>query len=48
VAKYVLSQEDHHKKKPFKEEYFEILKKNSVDEKEEYIFEFFKDIYGWD
>jgi REP element-mobilizing transposase RayT len=47
VAKYVLSQEEHHKKKPFKEEYFEILKKNNVEFKEEYLFEFFNDIYGW-
>ena len=33
VAKYILSQEEHHKKKPFKEEY---------------LFEFFSDIYDWD
>jgi putative transposase len=48
VAKYVLSQEEHHKKKPFKEEYFEMLKKNNVEFKEEYLFEFFSDIYGWE
>jgi putative transposase len=48
VVKYVLSQEEHHKKMQFKEEYFEILKKNNVEFKEEYIFEFFSDIYGWE
>jgi REP element-mobilizing transposase RayT len=45
VAKYVLSQEEHHKKMPFKEEYFEILKRNNIEFKEEYLFEFFGDIY---
>jgi REP element-mobilizing transposase RayT len=48
VAKYILSQEEHHKKMPFKEEYFGILKKNNVEFKEEYLFEFFSDIYDWD
>jgi putative transposase len=44
VAKYIISQEEHHKKKSFKEEYFEILEKNNVEFKEKYIFEFFSDI----
>jgi REP element-mobilizing transposase RayT len=48
VAKYILSQEEHHKKKPFREEYLEILKKNDVEFKDEYVFEFFNDINGWD
>ena len=48
VAKYVLSQEEHHKKKPFKEEYFEMLKKNNVEFKEEYLFEYFNDIICWE
>jgi putative transposase len=43
VAKYVLSQDEHHKKRSFKEEYFEILEKNDVEFKEEYVFEFFPD-----
>jgi hypothetical protein len=30
VAEYILSQEEHHKKRPFNEEYFEILEKNDV------------------
>ncbi len=48
VAKYILSQEEHHKKKPFKEEYLEILQKNNVEFNQEYLFEFFDDIFGWD
>jgi putative transposase len=44
VVKYILSQEEHHKKKSFKEEYLEILRKNDIDFKEEYIFDFFEDI----
>ena len=48
VAKYILSQEEHHKKRPFREEYLEILEKNEVQFKDEYVFEFFNDIDGWD
>jgi len=48
VAKYILSQKEHHRKKPFKEEYFDMLEKNNVEFKEEYLFEFFHDIYDWD
>jgi putative transposase len=45
VVKYILSQEKHHKKKPFKEEYLDILKKNNIEFKQEFLFEFFDDIY---
>ena len=48
VAKYILSQEEHHNKKPFKEEYLKILEKNYVEFNQEYLFEFFSDVYGWD
>lgn len=48
VAKYILSQEGHHKKRPFREEYLEMLQKNDVQFKDEYVFEFFNNIYGWD
>jgi putative transposase len=48
VIKYILSQEERHKKIPFKKEYFEMLEKNNVEFKEEYVFEFFGDIYDWD
>jgi REP element-mobilizing transposase RayT len=48
VVKYILSQEQHHKRRPFREEYFEILEENNVEFKDEYVFEFFDDINGWD
>jgi putative transposase len=45
VVKYILSQEEHHKKQPFKEEYLELLEKNDVAFNQEYLFEFFSNIY---
>ena len=48
MAKYILTQEERHKTKPFKEEYLEMLVKNNIEFKEEYLFEFFDDIYNWD
>ena len=48
MVKYILSQEEHHKKRPFKEEYFEMPEKNDVEFKEEYLFEFYGDIHDWD
>jgi putative transposase len=48
VVKYILSQEEHHKKKLFKEEYLEMLEKNNVEFNQEYLYEFFSDIYKWD
>ena len=44
VVNYILTQDHHHKKKSFKEEYLEILTKNGVEFKEEYLFDFFQDI----
>jgi REP element-mobilizing transposase RayT len=41
VVKYIRDQETHHKKKSFKEEYLEILRKNEIAYKDEYVFEFF-------
>jgi len=40
VARYVLSQEEHHRKKTFKEEYVEILEKFGIDFIDEYLFDF--------
>ena len=48
VIKYILTQEEHHKKKPFREEYLEMLEKNDIIFRDEYVFEFFNDIIGWD
>ena len=39
VVNYILSQEEHHKKKSFKEEYLEFLDKFEIEYKEEYLFE---------
>ena len=39
VIKYIINQQEHHKKKTFKEEYLEFLKKFEVDYDERYLFE---------
>jgi REP-associated tyrosine transposase len=39
VYNYILNQERHHKKKTFKEEYFEFLKKFEIEHNEKYLFE---------
>ncbi|MCO5257562.1 MAG: IS200/IS605 family transposase [Lentimicrobium sp.] len=48
VVKYVMNQEEHHRKKHFRSEYLEILMKNEVNYKDEYLFEFFDDSNNWD
>jgi REP element-mobilizing transposase RayT len=40
VYNYIMNQEEHHRKRTFKEEYLELLKKFEIDFKEEYVFEF--------
>jgi putative transposase len=40
VIKYVLNQELHHKKKTFRQEYHEFLKKFSIPFEEKYLFDF--------
>jgi putative transposase len=44
VVEYILTQEEHHNRKTFKDEYLEILEKNNVEFNEEYLFDFFNDI----
>jgi putative transposase len=44
VVKYILNQEEHHRKKTFREEYLEMLRKNDVDFDVKYVFDFFDDI----
>jgi putative transposase len=39
VYNYILNQEEHHRKKTFKDEYVEFLKDNHVDYKPEYLFD---------
>ncbi|MDR0941361.1 MAG: IS200/IS605 family transposase [Bacteroidales bacterium] len=41
VVKYIMNQEEHHKKRAFKEEYLEILRKNDIAFDNHYLFEFF-------
>ena len=41
VCKYILNQEEHHKKVGFREEYFNILQKFEIDFDEKYLFEFY-------
>jgi len=39
VINYILNQEEHHKKKTFKEEYLYFLKKYKIEYNEKYLFE---------
>jgi REP element-mobilizing transposase RayT len=42
VYKYIQNQEEHHRKKTFREEYLEFLNKNDLKFEEQYLFEFFQ------
>jgi putative transposase len=44
VVKYILNQEKHHKKRTFKDEYLEILRKNDIKYNDNHLFDFFDDI----
>ncbi len=46
VVKYVASQERHHQKKTFQEEYLMMLQKFEADYKEEYPFDFLA-VHSW-
>ncbi len=39
VVKYILNQEQHHRKKTFREEYIEFLKKFEIEYNDNYLFE---------
>jgi len=39
VYNYILKQEEHHRKKTFKEEYIEFLKKFEIEYNEKYLFD---------
>ena len=41
VYQYILNQESHHVKRPFREEYLDFLKKFEVKFEEKYLFDFF-------
>lgn len=42
VIQYILNQDEHHKRRSFKEEYLELLRRNDVEYDERYIFDFFE------
>ncbi|HNW69738.1 MAG TPA: IS200/IS605 family transposase [Bacteroidales bacterium] len=42
VIKYILNQENHHRKTTFREEYIDFLKKYEVEYDERYLFDFFE------
>jgi len=41
VAKYVMNQKEHHRKKTFKEEHLQFLQKFEVEYDEKYLFEYY-------
>jgi len=43
VIKYILNQEEHHKNKTFKEEYFDFLQKFEIEYDPKYVFEWIED-----
>lgn len=44
VVKYILTQEEHHRKSSFREEYLDMLRKNDIEFNEKYVFDFFDDL----
>lgn len=40
VVKYILNQESHHRRKTFRQEYHELLKKFQIPFEEKFLFEF--------
>ena len=41
VVKYILNQEEHHKKKTFRDEYLDVLRNFEIEFEERYVFEFY-------
>jgi REP element-mobilizing transposase RayT len=48
VINYIKYQEIHHQKIKFCDEYLELLRKNEIEFKDEYVFTFFRDVYAWE
>lgn len=48
VINYIINQEIHHQKRKFRDEYMELLRKNEVEFKDEYVFTFFDDVFTWE
>lgn len=45
VINYIDNQKEHHRKSSFKKEYINLLKKNHIEFKEEFLLDFFDDVY---
>jgi putative transposase len=43
VCQYIFNQEEHHRKKSFKEEFLQMLKEHEMEYDEQYLFDFFED-----
>ena len=43
VFQYILNQEEHHRKKSFKEEYLDFLRKFEIEYEEKYLFEWYEE-----
>ena len=41
VIKYIMNQQEHHKKRTFRDEYIEFLNKFEIEYDEKYLFEFY-------
>jgi REP element-mobilizing transposase RayT len=41
VIQYIMNQDDHHRSQTFREEYMDLLIREEIDFKEQYLFEFF-------
>lgn len=41
VIRYIMNQEEHHRKLSFRDEYFELLKSFEVEYEDKYVFEFY-------
>jgi REP element-mobilizing transposase RayT len=44
IYKYILNQEEHHKRNSFKNEYMRILKEEGIDFNKDFLFEFYDDV----
>ncbi|MEO6759802.1 MAG: hypothetical protein ABIO24_10140 [Saprospiraceae bacterium] len=48
VATYIENQDEHPRKKSFREEYIEMLQKAEMEFEERYLFDFWEDVVDWD
>jgi len=44
IYRYIQNQEEHHKKKTFREEYIQFLQKFEIEYDEQFLFDFFDDV----